>query len=78
MKRSEMQLLVANMLRLYRFDNVEDMEAADRLLLVLEQEGMLPPETKATPSDFSNTGFTQEFLDEHNFTISKWESEDEE
>jgi hypothetical protein len=43
MKKSEMQSLVANMLRLYRFDNVNDTEAANRLLLVLEQEGMLPP-----------------------------------
>jgi hypothetical protein len=40
MKRSEIQLLVANMIRLYRLDNVEDMQAADRLLQVLEQEGM--------------------------------------
>ncbi len=50
----------------------------ERMLEVFEKLGMLPPETKATPSDFSNTGFTQEFLDEHNFTVSKWESEDEE
>lgn len=52
-------------------------EQVERMLEVFEKLGMLPPETKATPSDFSNTGFTQEFLDEHNFTISKWESEDE-
>jgi hypothetical protein len=53
-------------------------EQVERMLEVFEKLGMLPPETKATPSDLSNTGFTQEFLDEHNFSVSKWESEDEE
>jgi hypothetical protein len=52
-------------------------EQVERMLEVFEKLGMLPPETKATPSDLSNTGFTQEFLYEHNFTVSKWESEDE-
>jgi len=75
MKRSEMQSLIANMLRLYRFDNVEDVKAADRLLLVLEQEGMLPPETKATPEDFKHIDFTQEFLDDHDFTVRRWDEE---
>jgi len=53
------------------------LDYADKILRDLEEAGMMPPETKATSSDFSNTGFTQEFLDEHNFTVSKWESEDE-
>jgi hypothetical protein len=57
------------------FTTKEQVEVA---LELFEKLGMLPPETKSTPSDFSNTGFTQEFLDEHNFTVSKWESEDEE
>jgi hypothetical protein len=51
---------------------------AKQIVQEIEQAGMLPPETKATPSDLSNTGFTQEFLDEHNFSVNKWESEDEE
>ena len=53
-------------------------EQVERMLEVFEKLGMLPPETKATSSDFSNTGFTQEFLDEHNFTVNKWEPEDKE
>ena len=77
MKRSEMQSLIANMLRLYRFDNVEDMEASDRLLLVLEQAGMLPPETDAVEADFFTQGLSMEFLKNHDFKVNRWEPEDE-
>lgn len=50
---------------------------AEQIIQEIEQAGMLPPETKALPQDFGNLGFTQEFLDEHNFKINKWEPEDE-
>jgi hypothetical protein len=50
---------------------------ADIILTELESLGMLPPDTKATPEDFSNLGFTQDFLDEHDFSVSKWEPEDD-
>jgi hypothetical protein len=35
--------------------------------------GMLPPLTRALPEDFSNTGFDQDFLDEHEFQVNRWE-----
>jgi hypothetical protein len=81
MKKSEMQSLVANMLQLYRFDNVNDMEAANRLLLVLEQEGMLPP-----PSSFNihnvdkQLGFvaevTYDFPINEDNSVNLWEPEE--
>lgn len=55
----------------YLFD--EDM--LNSVLIAIEKAGMLPPEIKATPEDFPNTGFTQEFLDEHDFTVNKWDEE---
>jgi len=75
MKRSEFVTEVLNDFSNTVFTTKEQVEVA---LELFEKLGMLPPETKATPSDLSNTGFTQEFLDEHNFSVSKWESEDEE
>ena len=76
-----MQSLVANMLQLYRFDNVNDMEAANRLLLVLEQEGMLPP-----PSSFNihnvdkQLGFvaevTYDFPINEDNSVNLWEPEE--
>ena len=80
MKRSEAIRNIVNVLRLtgnHYCDDGRDEQDAERILKRIELIGMLPPETKATPSDFSNTGFTQEFLDEHNFTVSKWEPEDD-
>jgi hypothetical protein len=81
MKKSEMQSLVANMLQLYRFDNVNDMEAANRLLLALEQEGMLPP-----PSSFNihnvdkQLGFvaevTYDFPINEDNSVNLWEPEE--
>lgn len=50
---------------------------AEQIIQEIEQAGMLPPETKALPQDFVNLGFTQEFLDEHNFKVNKWEPEDD-
>jgi hypothetical protein len=67
-----MQSLIANMLRLYRFDNIEDIEAADRLLQVLEQEGMLPP--------FNDWLYHMDGdkADSENIRYLSWEPEDEE
>ena len=50
---------------------------ANELLDMIEGFGMLPPLTKALPYDFTNTGFTQDFLDEHEFKVNRWEPEDE-
>lgn len=50
-------------------------EQVEVMLDIFEKLGMLPPETKATPEDFINTGFTQEFLNEHEFTVNKWDKE---
>ena len=50
---------------------------AEQIIQEIEQAGMLPPLTKAKPFDFTNTGFTQEFLDEHEFKVNRWEPEDE-
>jgi len=47
----------------------------DRMLEIFEKLGMLPPETKATPEDFTHIDFTQEFLDNHDFTVNRWEEE---
>jgi hypothetical protein len=54
------------------FTTKEQVEVA---LELFEKLGMLPPETKALPQDFDNLGFTQEFLDEHNFKINRWDKE---
>lgn len=40
---------------------------------VFEKLGMLPPERKATVEDFANTGFTEDFLFDHDFTVNKWD-----
>lgn len=50
---------------------------ANQLLDMIEGFSMLPPETKALPQDFVNLGFTQEFLDEHEFKVNRWEPEDD-
>lgn len=46
-----------------------------RVLTQLEELGMAPPHRKAKPEDFANDGFDQEFLDDHDFKVSDWESE---
>jgi hypothetical protein len=45
------------------------------MLDVFEKLGVLPPETKATPEDFTHIDFTQEFLDNHDFTVNRWDKE---
>ena len=75
MKRSKMQSLVANMIRLYRLDNVEDMEAADRLLQVLEQEGMLPPHTNLKDCDDPELQVYVDSIDIPYWIILGWDKE---
>lgn len=53
------------------------LDYANKILRDLEEAGMKPPLTTAKPFDFTNTGFTQEFLDEHEFKVNRWEPEDE-
>lgn len=50
---------------------------AEQIVKEVEQGGMLPPETQAVPSDFSNIDFTQEFLDEHEFKVNRWDAEND-
>lgn len=52
-------------------------EQVDVVLSIFEKLGMLPPETQAIPDDFSYIDFTQEFLDEHEFKVNRWDKEDE-
>lgn len=78
MKRSEAIVHIINVLRLtgnHYCDDGRDEQDAERILKRLEDIGMLPPETKALPQDFDNLGFTQEFLDEHDFKVNRWEKE---
>ena len=78
MKRSEMinvldEAINSQLYQDYLFD--EDM--LNLVLIAIEKAGMLPPETKATPEDFSNLDLHQDFLDEHDFSVNKWEPEDD-
>jgi hypothetical protein len=50
-------------------------EQVEVMLNIFEKLGVLPPETKATPEDFTHIDFTQEFLDNHDFTVNRWEEE---
>jgi hypothetical protein len=75
MKRSEIQLLVANMIRLYRLDNVEDMQAADRLLQVLEQEGMMPPHTNLKDCDDPVFQVYVDNIDIPHWVVLGWDNE---
>jgi len=86
MKRSEMLEKMVFSMELHAgndpawLDQLPELKAgaldyADKILRDLEELGMLPPKTKATPEDFSNLGFTQNFLDEHDFTVNKWDKE---
>lgn len=76
MKRSEALEEVRKILAMNGKDNGYG-ELEEAILHHLESLGMRPPLTKAKPFDFTNTGFTQEFLDEHEFKVNRWESEDE-
>lgn len=72
MKKSQFIEEVLNSTSNTVFTTKEQIEVT---LEIFEKLGMLPPETKATPSDFTNLGFTQEFLDDHNFKVNKWDDE---
>lgn len=73
MKRSE--AIVLRLTGNHYCDDGRDEQDAKRILKRLEDIGMLPPETKAYPSDFTNLGLTQEFLDKHDFKVNKWDEE---
>ena len=72
MKRSKFIKKVLNSWDNTVFTTEEQVESA---LNLFEKLGMLPPETKATTEDFTNIDFTQEFLDEHEFYINRWDKE---
>lgn len=83
MKRSEMLSKIASVIINYNeahciINRNKAMEMAETILRVQEENGMLPPETKSTPEDWTHIDMTQEFLDEHEFKVNRWESEDEE
>ena len=89
MKRSEAILSLSeklqksqNLLDEYKNGSIDLKCLCDNLAIravdyCVDKIEMLPPETKATPEDFSNLGFTQDFLDEHDFSVNKWEPEDD-
>ena len=77
MKRSEAAELLRDILYEASGHLAEEVNPEWLLNRIEEKLGMLPPLTKATPEDFTNTGFTQEFLDEHVFTANKWDKEDD-
>lgn len=72
MKRSKFITKVLKNFSNTVFTTKEQVEVA---LELFEKLGMLPPETKALPRDLDNLGFTQEFLDEHNFKVNRWDKE---
>ena len=72
MKRSKFIKKVLNSWDNTVFTTEEQVESA---LNLFEKLGMLPPETKATPEDFIDIDFTQEFLNEHEFYINRWDKE---
>lgn len=77
MKRSEMldriEFLIDDLYWQRRSEN----DIAEDILTSIEAAGMLPPLRKSTPDDFVNIGFTQDFLEEHDFKTNGWEDEDE-
>lgn len=81
MKRSEMVREIEDALTLsldlVNPENINKTDSAEYILKWIEEAGMLPPEKKATPEDFVNIGFDQDFLDAHDFTVNKWEPEDD-
>lgn len=72
MKRSK---FIAKVLKSFSNTVFTTKEQVEVALDIFEKLGMLPPETKAVPSDFSNIDFTQEFLDEHDFKVNRWDKE---
>ena len=75
MKRSEAVELLRDILNEASGHLAEEVNPEWLITRIEERLGMLPPETKAIPEDFTNTGFTQEFLDEHDFKVNKWDKE---
>lgn len=80
MKRSEMLSKIASVIINYNeVDSVikreKALEMAETILQVQQEVGMLPPETKATPEDFTHIDLRQDFLDKHDFTVNKWDEE---
>lgn len=83
MKRSEMLKAIVHYVKytshldmsVHGDSNYEQL--AKELLQLIENKGMLPPETKATPEDFSNLDLRQDFLDKHDFTVNRWDAEDD-
>ena len=76
MKRSEAVEEIRKILAMNGKDDGEG-ELEEAILNHLENLGMRPPLTMAKPFDFTNTGFTEEFLDEHEFKVNRWEPEDD-
>ena len=76
MKRSEMLSKIEKWLdKTYPDHYLYNDSSAKEFLSIIEELGMLPPETKATPEDFSNLDLRQDFLDEHDFTVNRWDEE---
>ncbi len=74
MKRSEALEEIRKILAMNgKDDGYGELEEA--ILHHMETIGMLPPETKATLEDFSNLDLRQDFLDEHDFTVNRWDKE---
>ena len=48
------------------------------ILTIMEDAGMLPPTRPAKLEETCITNITQEFLDEHEFTVNDWDAEGEE
>lgn len=80
MKRREMSFIIKDYLDLIGTTNVDNISTEDMAEYILggccETFGMLPPPRKATVDDYANLGFDQQFLDEHDFTVNKWEQEE--
>ena len=74
MKRSEAIEEIRKILAMNGKDNGYG-ELEEAILHHMETIGMLPPETKATPEDFSNLDLRQDFLDKHDFTVNRWDKE---
>jgi hypothetical protein len=74
MKRSEAVEEIRKILAMNGKDNGYG-ELEEAILHHMEVIGMLPPETKATPEDFSNLDLRQDFLDKHDFTVNRWDKE---
>lgn len=50
---------------------------ANEILDIIEGFDMKPPYRPATTEDLEDWGVTQDFIDEHNFTVQEWEPEND-